>query len=78
MLNQLKDILPELLLAFFMGALIFSFDFIGGLKPLLILLLQILTGACIVLFAGEVFNLETYMNVKEIVLENVVKKFKII
>lgn len=58
-LEQLKDISPGLLLSAFMGICVFGFQFLR-LPLILILLLQVLTGAFIYILCSYLFKVESF------------------
>lgn len=68
-LEQIKDILPCILLAVFMGACIFSLQFLN-LNPVLTLCIQIVLGAVIYIGGSVLFKLDSFYY-----LWNIVKPF---
>lgn len=65
--EQLKDILPGILLATVMGLLVHCFEFIG-LNDWLTLLIQVVTGALIYIAGSKLLKLESYEYVKQMAL----------
>ena len=58
-LDQLKDILPSLLLAAFMGILVYSLNYLPiELIPMLIL--QIIAGILIYIIGSKILHIETF------------------
>ena len=68
-LEQIKDIIPCILLAVFMGACIFPLQFIN-LNPVLTLCIQIVLGAVIYIGGSVLFKLDSFYY-----LWNIVKPF---
>ena len=58
--DQLKDIFPEILLALFMGACVFSVSYLK-LSDILTLLVQIGVGMIIYIGGSMIFKLESYI-----------------
>ncbi len=58
-LDQLKDILPGILLAVFMGCCVYSVSFLG-LPNLLTLMIQVILGAGIYYLGSRILKLESY------------------
>jgi teichuronic acid exporter len=67
--DQLLDIMKPLLLATFMGLVVFVVDYLTNFAPMVTLVLQVTVGATIVFFCGEVFRLKEYMLIKSIIVE---------
>jgi len=70
--EQLMDILPSFLLASVMGVLVYSIGFYVYSNNLLTLITQVFVGVLFVVGYGEFFKLDTYFNLKNII----VKKLK--
>ena len=60
--EQIKDILPNLLLAAFMGAVVYAVNFLN-LNPILTLIIQVPVGALIYVFGSMILKLESYVYV---------------
>lgn len=60
--EQIKDILPNLLLAAFMGAVVYVVNFLN-LNPILTLVIQIPVGAVVYVLGSMIFKLESYVYV---------------
>jgi O-antigen/teichoic acid export membrane protein len=58
-LEQIRDILPSVLLSAFMGAVVFALQFLP-LHRVIILVIQVLVGACVYLAGSHLLHLETY------------------
>lgn len=71
--DQMKDILPGILLAVGMGICVYFIQFIG-LNDFLTLLIQIPLGAIIYLVFSKMFKLESYMYLMDIIKQRMVKK----
>lgn len=72
-LEQMKDILPSILLAVGMGVLVYLIGMIN-LPVLPLLLIQVICGGVIYVLGSEIIKLEPYMYVKEIVFSFVRRK----
>ena len=68
-LQQLKDILPAIILSVFMGALVSLIELIG-LTPLLTLIIQVPVGVVVYIVGSKIFKLESYY-----FLLNIIKSF---
>lgn len=68
-LQQIKDILPSSLLALIMSSIVFSEGLLITMPPLLLLIIQLITGAVLTFGLCEVFHFEDYLYIKEIVKE---------
>jgi teichuronic acid exporter len=69
-LEQLKDIMPSLLLASAAGAATYSVGFILKTVPWLTLIIQIAIGAMFVFVAGEILGIGDYLYIKRVVKEH--------
>ncbi len=58
-LNQLKDILPSVLLAIIMGAIVFPITFIG-LPALVVIIFQIMLGMIVYIVGSKYFHIDSY------------------
>ncbi len=65
-INQMKDILPGILLAVFMGLTVYCVQFFG-FPDVLDLALQIPLGAAIFIAGSKIFHLESYLYIKKII-----------
>ena len=72
-LEQMKDILPSIFLAVGMGAVVYFIGYLP-LPTLPLLLTQVICGGVIYIVGSEVFKLEPYVYVKEIVFSFVRRK----
>ncbi len=72
-LNQIKDILPSLILAVFMGLCIYPIKLIG-LSDILTLIFQILAGAIIYISGSKFFGIESYKYITELLVSYLPKK----
>lgn len=72
MKEQVKDILPSLFLASIMATIVYSISLLS-LPDILILMIQLITGASIVLGYCELKGIEEYIKVKRTVLELIEK-----
>lgn len=74
MLDQLKDILPSLFVAGFMAVLVFMISYIS-LPNLTLLVIQLVVGFVTTIALCEIFKIDSYIEIKEIVL-NYIKKIR--
>ena len=58
-LEQLKDILPSVLIAVFMGVIVYLFNLLP-LKPILILIIQVIIGAIIYILCSILFKIDSF------------------
>ncbi len=58
-LQQLKDILPSILLAVFMGGVVYLFNFLP-IRPLIILAVQVITGILIYLLGSIILKIDSF------------------
>lgn len=65
--EQIKDLLPSLLISIIMGAAVYSILFLG-LSSWLTLIIQIALGAVIYIGLAEIFKLECYIYLKNIIM----------
>lgn len=72
-LQQVKDILPSLAIAAIMSASVFSLNFIGINSPLLLLVIQIITGAVLTILICELIKFNDYKYIKTTILDKLVK-----
>lgn len=75
--EQIKDIMPSLVLALVMGSAVFVIGSILTLKPSVIFGIQVLTGAGLTIGLARLFKLDAYLEIQEIVNERWVKRFKV-
>lgn len=71
-LQQLKDIFPQILLALFMGIIIFFFQYLT-INRIVILLLQITCGAIIYIAGSKIFKLDSYQYSKKFIISYIKK-----
>lgn len=76
-INQLKDILPALGLALFMGAIVYAAEFLP-LNPLLTLIVQIPLGVAVYLLGSILLKLESYIYVRDRARNFLSKKKRVI
>jgi len=69
--EQLKDILPALVIALFMGVSVFLIGEILPVSYLLKLIIQIITGIAISISICEIFRLEAFFEIKQIAKERI-------
>jgi teichuronic acid exporter len=69
--NQIKDIMPHLSVALFMGLIVFLVDFLTNLPPFITLVIQILTGIIIVISLSKYFKIKEYMFIREVVIQKI-------
>lgn len=74
-LLQLKDMVPQILLSVFMGALVYSVNF-AGLNDFVTLTLQILLGILIYVFMSKLFKIESFNYIWSKVSQRIKKKCK--
>jgi O-antigen/teichoic acid export membrane protein len=67
--EQLKDNMANIFLAIFLGVAVYSFSYLIGFSPVLNLVLSGVFAILIVLFCSELFKIQGYINIKEIVKE---------
>lgn len=72
--EQLKDILPSLYLAFFMGIIIYLFDLYSCFLPIITLSIQIFLSATIIIGAGEIWKIKEYLFIKSILFQKILNK----
>ena len=68
--SQLKDILPSFSIAAIMAISIFPINYFN-FPSIGTLCIQIIVGACMVIFLGEIFKLPEYLELKNIVLNHI-------
>lgn len=73
MKEQLKDVLPSLLIALTVGSIVYTLGLCLSFSPLLKLTTQILTGGLLVLIISELFKVEEYLEIKKILLSKIIK-----
>ena len=72
-LQQLKDILPSIILAVIMGVLVYLFNFIG-LSSIITLIIQIIMGGIIYIGLAKLFKLDSFNYILDILKEFKKKK----
>ena len=73
MREQILDITPSLFLAIFTGAIVFFFGWFVELKPLYLLIVQMFLFLIITIGFSELFKLDAYLDIKEIILFRLLK-----
>jgi O-antigen/teichoic acid export membrane protein len=73
MKEQIFDILPSFFIAIVIGIIVFVIGMVLPLNNLIILIVQILSGAIITILILEVTRLQEYREIKEIVVQNIAK-----
>ena len=71
--EQLVDVLPSLLLSALMGIAVYSLQY-TELRGVVLLLIQILTGAAVYVSLSVLFKLEPYIYLKNLLKEKLLKK----
>lgn len=71
--EQVKDIFPSFLLAFTVAAIVYIIGNIIELSNILILVTQIITGAVLTFIIAEIFKINSYLYLKEIVFNKLGK-----
>lgn len=74
--EQLKDVMPSIMLSIFMGVVISPLSLIIN-DNLILLLLQIIVGALVYLFGSIVFRYESYIYLKRIIMDMLVHLKKV-
>lgn len=72
-LQQIKDILPSFAIASVMSGSVFGLNFIGINSPLLLLVIQIITGAILTILICELINFNDYKYLKSTILDKLLK-----
>ncbi len=65
--EQIKDIFPSFLLAFTVSAIIYIIGNVIDLSNIWILITQLIIGAVLTIILAEIFKLNSYLNLKEII-----------
>lgn len=65
--EQIKDILPSFFVSAFMAIAIWGISYLS-FPPVLLLLLQILTGFLMIVVICEIFKVDSYIEIKEIIM----------
>lgn len=71
--EQMKDIIPQMVCSFVMAALIYCVKFLE-LSNVLTLAIQCVSGGIIYIFLSEIFKLECYLYIKNMVLKKMSRK----
>lgn len=71
--EQIKDIAPSFLLAFGVAAIVYIIGNIIELSNIWILVTQIITGAVLTIIIAEIFKINSYLYLKEIILNELGK-----
>ncbi|MFV0599410.1 MAG: lipopolysaccharide biosynthesis protein [Bacteroidales bacterium] len=74
-MEQIKDILPSFLIAFFMAAIVWAISFIN-ITPFLLLPIQLILGFIIIFAIGEKTKMNEYIELKEIIVSTINKILK--
>lgn len=74
-MEQIKDILPSFLIAFFMAAIVWAISFIN-ITPFLLLPIQLVIGFLIIFAIGERTKMNEYLELKEIIVSTINKILK--
>jgi len=74
-IEQIKDIFPSFLIAFFMAAIVWPISFIN-ISPFILLPTQILIGFVVIFAIGEKTKLNEYIELKEIIISTINKILK--
>ncbi|MFW5700181.1 MAG: lipopolysaccharide biosynthesis protein [Cyclobacteriaceae bacterium] len=69
--KQLKDIFPSFMLALIMGGILLSINMFFEINSFLILMIQVITGIVIIIGVSEIFRLESYIEIKAIVIDKI-------
>lgn len=72
-MEQLKDILPSLLLSFSMMIVVYLFGMILNFNSIVNLFIQILVGLVYILVIGELLQYQDYLRIKEMALDKLSK-----
>lgn len=72
--EQLRDVAPAFLLAIFMGIIVFSIQLLTNFSPIFTLIIQLSTGATIVVIAGEFLKMKEYLFLKNTLFDKLRKK----
>lgn len=67
--EQVADILPSIILAILMGITVYGIGLVLNVSPLLILIIQLITGASFTFIISELLRLKDYLYIKQIVIE---------
>lgn len=74
---QIKDIFPSLLLAITISIIVFLEGWFFSLTPLLLLFIQLITGAFLTISICEVIRLKDYLFIKSIITDSLSKQTKL-
>lgn len=69
--QQVQDILPAFFLALVMAIAVYGLGLIVSLKPLPLLIIQVITGAAFIIIFGELIRFKDYSFLKSLVLEKI-------
>ena len=69
-MQQLGDILPSFLIGLFAGIAVFGIGYLVDLPHIQKLILQVCTGFVLVFGISELFHLESYLYIKQIILQH--------
>ena len=73
-MEQIKDILPALLLAIMVNGVVYLAGILIKSEPVVVLSLQISIGAILIILIGELLKLQDYIYIKEIIVEKFIKR----
>ncbi|MEI6696956.1 MAG: lipopolysaccharide biosynthesis protein [Bacteroidota bacterium] len=68
-IEQIKDILPSFMIAFVMAAIVYAESLLLSFPPLLLLIIQLITGIILTVGICEVLHFKDYLYIREIVYE---------
>lgn len=71
MKEQIKDIFPSLILALFIGCLVYGLGVLLPFSYLYVLIIQIIVGGILSIGVSELFKLSAYVEIKSIVLSKI-------
>jgi O-antigen/teichoic acid export membrane protein len=73
--EQIKDILPSFLIALLTGIILFIPTLLFNILPAIMMLSQILAGLIIIIGLSEIIHLDSYLDIKKILVDKVEEKF---
>ena len=71
-INQIKDIVPSIILALIMGAAVYFIGFLS-LPTILILIIQVVCGALVYLAGSAILKIEPFEYLKTVVMKHTKK-----
>jgi len=75
-LEQIKDILPSFVIALLMGIIVYCEGILLDIKPISMLIVQLLTGALVFIVVCESIRFGDYLYIKTIIKDNFIKRFQ--